>query len=514
LGILWRKKLVILLVAASVSIATLQIIRRIPDVYESHALIVISNQSNGNNDPSLSSPSLAALTQRMTSQGNLAEIVRRYELYHQTPEVAPDPSAAVERLRRGVKIDIKMRNYYPEGPESLTVSYRYTDPVIAKRVVADLISIFDQTNATIRRQAATELERFHAQVEDVETQLHGLAPQRDQALLRSGSLNNAPSAVRAQRLAAADSIGALGDKEYMLIRQIDEQKRQIAEQEKLISSTAPASGLASNNAYGVLLARRAEVEGQIKDLARSATEKNPKMIQARSQLAAINQEIARLEAASAANSGAALNSASPEARELRAMRRELQRLETELEVARRDLSRKTQGLKELPNEPPPETASTARLDEAKIEYDRLMGRYNWLMDKQDALQKLTGGDGRNGEMYQLIDAPLAQSAPVGPNRRLLKLIGLGIALALGLLVASAREIPRLFLIHNDRDVEFYLGTPVLAMIPETLTEPQRARRRVLWGLRWLGLAAFLGAMIPAFVIVLDRTQIFQILANR
>jgi uncharacterized protein involved in exopolysaccharide biosynthesis len=514
LGILWRKKLLILLVAASVSIATLQIIRRIPNVYESHALIVISNQGNGNDDRSPSSPPLAALTQRMTSQGNLTEIVRRYDLYPQTPGVVPDPGVAVERLRKAVKIDIKMRNYYPDGPESLTISYRYTDPVIAKRVVADLISIFDETNATIRRQAATELERFHAQVAGIETQLHGLAPQRDQALLRSGSADNATSAVRAQRLAATDSIGALGDREFMLIRQIDEQKRQIAEQEKLVSSAAPDSRLASNSAYGVLLARRAEVEGQIKDLARSATEKNPKMIQARAQLAAINQEIARLEAASGANSGAALNSASPEARELRAMRRELQRLETELEVARRDMSRKTRSLTELPNSPPSEPASAARLNEAKVEYDRLMGRYNWLLDKQDALQKLTGGDGRKGEMFQLIDAPLTQSAPVGPNRRLLQLIGLGIALALGLVVASAREIPRLFLIHNDRDVEYYLGTPVLAMIPETLTAPQRARRRVLWGLRWLGLTALLGSMIPALVIVLDRTQIFQILANR
>ena len=187
----------------------------------------------------------------------------------------------------------------------------------------------------------------------------------------------------------------------MLARQIDEQKRQIAEQEKLVSSAAPASRLASNSAYGVLLARRAEVEGQIKDLASSATEKNPKMIQAKSQLASINQEIARLEAASGANSGAAGNSASPEALELRAMRRELQRLETELEVTRRDLSRKTEGLKELPKEqsnaalrkPPP----PFRLNEAKAEYDRLMGRYNWLMDKQDSLRKLSGDDGRNGE---------------------------------------------------------------------------------------------------------------------
>jgi uncharacterized protein involved in exopolysaccharide biosynthesis len=518
LGILWRKKLLILLVTASVSIAIFLIIRRIPGVYESHALIVISNQGNGNNDPSLSSPPLAALTQRMTSQGNLTEIVRRYDLYHQTPGMAPDPAAAVERLRRGVKIDIKMRNYYPDGPESMTINYRYTDPVIAKRVVADLISIFDETNAAMRRQAATEIERFRAQVAGVETQLHELAPQRDQALLRSGTPDNAPSAVRAQRLAAADSIGSLGDREFMLMRQIDEQKRQIAEQEKLVSSAAPASKIASNSAYGVLLARRAEVEGQIKDLARSATEKNPKMVQTRSQLAAINQEIARLEAASEANSGAAVNSASPEARELRTMRRELQRLESDLEVARRDLSRKTSSLKELPKEEPDaglkEVASTARLNEAKTEYDRLMGRYNWLMDRQDSLQKLFGNDGRKGDVFQVIDAPLAQPAPVSPNRRVLMLIGLGIALTLGLLIASAWEIPRLFLIRNDRDVEYYLGTPVLAMIPETLTRSQRSRRRVLWGLRWLGLALLLGAMIPVVVIVIDRAQIFQILANR
>jgi uncharacterized protein involved in exopolysaccharide biosynthesis len=512
LGILWRKKLLILLVAASVAIAIFQIVRRIPSVYESHALIVISNQ--GNDDRLPSSPPLAALTQRMTSQGNLTEIVRRYDLYPQTPGTVPDPGAAVERLRKAVKIEIKMRNYYPDAPESLTISYRYTDPLIAERVVADLISIFDETNTAIRRQAATELERFHAQVAEIETQLHGLAPQRDQALLRSGSRDNASSAVRAQRLAATDSIGSLGDKEFMLMRQIGEQKRQIAEQEKLVSSLPPASRVPSNSAYGVLLARRAEVEGQIKDLAGSATEKNPKMIQAKSQLAAINQEIARLEAASGANSGAALNSASPEARELNAMRRELQRLETDLEVARRDMSRKSRSLQELPDEPAPEAASTARLSEAKAEYDRLMGRYNWLMDKQDTLQKLTGGDGRNGEKFQVIDAPLARSSPVGPNRLMLKLLGLGIALGLGLLVASAREIPRLFLIHNDRDVEYYLGTPVLAMIPETLTPSQRGRRRVLWGLRWLGLAALLGAMIPALVIVLDRTQVFQILANR
>ena len=520
--ILWRKKLLIFLVAASVSIATLLIISRIPNIYESHASIVISNQGNGNDDRLLSSPSLTALRQRMTSDGNLTAIIRRYDLYHQTPGWIQDPNVAVERLRRSVKIDIKMRNYYPEAPESLTISYRYTDPAIAQRVVADLVSIFEQTNVTMRRQAATELERFRAKIAEVETQLQSLAPQSDLAFLRNETarrLDNDSSTVRAQRLAAADSIYSLSDKEFMLERQTDEQKRQITEQEKLVSSAAPASGMVANSAYGVLLARRAEVEGQTKDLATFATEKNPKMIQAQTQLVAINREIARLEAASGTSLGAAINSASPEARELRAMRRELQRFETELEVTRRDLSRKTRSLNALPNAGLAESLHTGQLpsgqlNDAKAEYDRLMGRYNWLIGKQDSLQILSGDDGQKIAMFQVIDAPLAQPTPVGPNRLLLKLLGLGIALALGLLVASAWVIPRLFRIHNDRDVEYYLGTPVLALIPETLTPFDRRRRRLLWGLRWLGFALLLGAMIPVFVIALDSTQIFQILASR
>ena len=520
--ILWRKKLLIFLVAASVSIAAYLIIRRIPNFYESQASIVISNQGNGNNDRPLSVPTLTALLQQMISQGNLTAIIRRHDLYHQTPGRSPDPNVAAERLRKEIKTDIKMRNYYPDAPESLTISYRYTDPAIAQRVVADLVSIFEQTNVTMRRQAAAELERFHEKVTDIETQLQELAPERDLALLRSegaGRPYNDSSTIRAQRLAAAGSIESLVDKEFMLERQIDEQKRQITEQEKLVSSAPPpVSGLAATSAYGVLLARRAEVEGQIKDLATFATDKNPKMVQAKTQLAAINREIARLEAAGGTTLGAAINSASADGRELRAMQRELRRLETELEVTRRDLSRKTKSLKELPRELPnpglEEIVPSGQLNESKAEYDRLKGRYDWLMTKQDSLQMLSGDDGQKITMFQVIDPPIARMAPVGPNRRLLMLFGLGIGLALGLLAAAACEIPRLFMIQNNRDVEYYLGTPVLALIPETLTPFERSRRRLLWALRWLGMGLLAVAMISVLVTVLYRAQIFQILANR
>jgi len=417
LEIFWRKKLLIFLVAASVMTATFLIIRRIPNIYESRSLIVISG--HGNDEQLVPGTPLAAVTQQMTSRGNLAAIIHRYGLYRPASGKASDPDAAIARLRKEIKLDIKMRNYYPDAPESLTISYRYTDPAIAQRVMSDLVSTFEQANVTMREQAARELERFSAKIAEVETQLHELAPQRDLALLRAGSAgspDNPPSGVRAQRLSISDSIDSLDDKEFMLERQIDEQRRQIAEQEKLVNSAAPANGLVASGAYGVLLARRAEVEGQIKDLATVATEKNPKMIQARTQLAVINREIARLESTSVTNPDAAASS--PEARELRAMQRDLQRLQTELEVTRRDLGRKTQSLSALPNAgattAPAENLRPDQLNQAKAEYDRLQGRYNWLRDKQDSLLKLSGGVGPKTAMFQVIDSPSVSLARARP----------------------------------------------------------------------------------------------------
>src|SRR5215813_9669696 len=144
----------------------------------------------------------------MNSCGNLATIVHRYGLYRPASGKASDSDAAVARLRKEIKLDIKMRNYYPEAPESLAISYRYSDPTIAQRVMGDLVHVFEQANVTMWEQTSRELERVSAKIAEVETQMNGLAQQREQALLRNGSagsLDNAPSAVRAERLTISGS---------------------------------------------------------------------------------------------------------------------------------------------------------------------------------------------------------------------------------------------------------------------------------------------------------------------
>src|SRR5215475_4758792 len=100
LEILWRKKLLIFMVAASVLIAALLIIRRIPNLYESRSLIIITVRANEDQSPP--GAQFAALTQQMTSRGNLAKIIGRYDLYRQVPGMASDPDAMIDHLRKEI----------------------------------------------------------------------------------------------------------------------------------------------------------------------------------------------------------------------------------------------------------------------------------------------------------------------------------------------------------------------------------------------------------------------------
>jgi hypothetical protein len=77
-----------------------------------------------------------------------------------------------------------------------------------------------------------------------------------------------------------------------------------------------------------------------------------------------------------------------------------------------------------------------------------------------------------------------------------------------------REARQLVSISDDRDVAYYLGSPVVALIPETLTSEEQGRARRLSLIRGLAVLAVSVAAIPVMVVVLNYLQLFQVLASR
>ena len=116
-------------------------------------------------------------------------------------------------------------------------------------------------------------------------------------------------------------------------------------------------------------------------------------------------------------------------------------------------------------------------------YQTALDSYNELQKKRDeAAMAAELQRKQQGEQFRVLDPANLPDKPSFPNRPLFAAGGLGGGLALGLGIAFLLEMQDTSL-KTERDVEFALRLPVLAMIPEIEPMPQkmqRARKSLSW----------------------------------
>src|SRR5262245_17242283 len=322
LEIIWRRKTLFVLMTSALLISTSYIVRRVPNLYESRASVVITAPTT--DERLVQAVPFNLLTQQLTSRANLEQLLERYNLY---PDIK-DQDRAIKKLEKAIKIDTKMRSY-PETPDSVTIMFRHHDPISAQRVVTDLVSPFEDANTQSNMLALEEQRQLDARIREVEENLKKLGPQRGSTSLREvyARRRDEFQSNKTQRLAIESTIESLNERKFGLERQISEITRQIAGQEITVRQSVPSQYLITNPTYQALQVKKIDLESLIIENSPSLTEKHPRMISLRSQLADINHQIERLEAA--ANTSAS-PSVSPEYSELRSLQRELSRLKIDL----------------------------------------------------------------------------------------------------------------------------------------------------------------------------------------
>jgi len=510
--IIWRRRLLIFLIATGMLISSFLVIDRLPNVYESQASVVVASPQGDR--PTINSQ-VNATTERLTSRAFLEPIIQQQNPYG----TGGNLDAAIARLRQDTKVDTTYRSDFPER---ITIAYRHSDPAVAKAVLTDLISVFGNMNRAMEKQLADQASSLASEINSIENRLRDMGKLRAALATRrsfSGRAAGEINAMRAQRMAAAtaaaSSIETLTDKQFSLEQQIAEQQRQIAEQQKIVKQ-APSDAHASGS-YGVLLVRKAELEAQLNDYSTQYTDKNPKVIQARNQLAEINHQMAQLNAGGEA--GGPVNSA--EARELRAMQRELVRMQTELAVTKRELDRKQHAVPNaasvasVVSTPAPAPVAVSTGDEetpVQADYETLRKRYDVLLNRQAQLERAqVSTAGLDPGVFQIVDQPAEPRVPVGPNRLKYKMFALALSLGVALLVAIAIEFPKLYAIRDDRDVEYYLGVRVIALIPETATPTTPQPRRLLPGRATGALPLLIAVVLVSIILLLSYSKVFSTL---
>jgi hypothetical protein len=144
-----------------------------------------------------------------------------------------------------------------------------------------------------------------------------------------------------------------------------------------------------------------------------------------------------------------------------------------------------------------------RYQSAKQTYDEILKK------KNDAETVVGVETNAQGETIRVQDTANVPQSPVAPRRFMLTLVGMGIGLLIGLLLAGFFEVPRVFKIQNIQDAKHYTQLPVLASVPPLLSGREKAwMRRSHWFKLAAGAAAAI-AMIPLIIIILQYTRLFD-----
>lgn len=456
----WRRKLLIGAVVALIAAPAAVYISRMPDVYESQAVFLLTPRPKVTEVAPLEAASAA---EHLESRANLEPIILAHDLYPTARAVA-GMDAAVAAMRSAVSVDVRQRG---EQPTSIAVGFRHDDPATAQRVAADLVKTFERLNGEASEKVASEASAIRAELAEIDRRMAELGHRRGAAAAQERAADRQleiSDRIRAQREAANQTVATLLERRTVLEHQIQEQERQIAAQREVVQKAATPSQGETGPAFRALQERRAEVEGRLRGYEAQYTDKNPKVIQARAELAQLDGELAALKRQATAEGPAPT---SPVAAELRSLERELARLHGELVATTAELSRRkgTGGPVGVPAVGAVSTGGAAVAAEAEAEIEKLNNRYSALLEREHQLQE-SGLLGPGAGLFAMVDAPHLPQVPAGPQRaRLLAAAAAG-ALMLALALAWLLEMRRASQIEDARDVDYYLGVPVLALIPE------------------------------------------------
>lgn len=525
LRIAWQRKWLIILPTIAIATAVAWVVYRLPDVYESSTLIVVTPSTLPTSVvPTVTEDTitrqLSGITQVVTSRSSLEPLVGKYELY-QTERLRGEPMEnIIEMMRRDIKVEVNTsRNDITNG---FIIAYRGRDPRTTQAVTAALASkyIDEQAKSTINsttsakqfivnqaRQAKEELDAADLKRLEFMQQNVGNLPSEANTLI--GQLTG----LRDQQKAYITEVGRLQDRRSALSGQLALIKKTVEQvKEEVIENTTDPK---TTPAWAQLAARKADIESQLQRMLTELRPKHPDVLSKQAELDSVKKSMDEMvndwkdrikERQEKLKDRPDLQVASLEA-EIRLIDSEIKRQQKTLV----DLDSQIGTVMERINNVPGAEVALGALDREyqtkKAAYDSLLGQEQRISLGADAASQ------QQGEGIQVVDAAYLPSQPVAPKRFLLFAMGVGLGLGFGFILATAFEIPKLRTIQSREDAAHYTGLPVLAAVPELLTAQEaRAiprRRRLL-----LAAAVVMTIVsIPVLAFALRATHIFEMFSS-
>lgn len=547
LGMLRRRRALVLAVFGLLLALAVLVAVMLPPVFRSTATILIKEQEIPqefvrSTVTSFADERIQVISQQVMTRATLLELVDRHGLYGRARQ-RETSEEILDRMRRDIKltpISAEVTDRRTGSPVkstiAFTLSYDSENASSAQKIANELTTLYLNENVKNRQQKAAEttsfldeeLARVTRHIAELEQKL-ATFKSRNQGKLPELNLANQVGSERAstdlQRLER--EILFLNERTASLQTQLAETKPQLPVMgssgtvldaddrlKALQMQLSAAIGTFSNDHPDVKRlrreiavlqaetgeqgdttdreARRRELEAQLSVLRQKFADDHPDVARVKRQLAALDEAPAQAapRPARKPDNPVYLNLKSQidtNAAQVLSLKKERDELRGKLALFDMRVSQSPEVEREY-------LEIVRDMDSSRM-------RFRELRDKQMQAQVAEQLErDRKAERFTLIEPPIFPEKPVRPNRLLILVIGLVLALAAGVGAAAMREsFDRA--VHGQRDVVRVLQVPVLAVLP-ALAHPavlkRRARARVLWVAAGVA-AVLLGAMAFHFL---------------
>ena len=432
---------------------------------------------------------LQSITQQILSRTRLLLIIDQLNLYGgKGKQIMPDEK--VERMRKD--IDIELVRDRDNEITAFNIYYLASDPQIAQRVTGELSKLFINANLEVRQQQSEGTTKF------LESQLD------------TARVNLAEQEAKIQEF-KAEHIGELPTQQASNLQILNGLQQQLGSEQDALNTAQQQRVYLQTliNQYRTLQTTNRGTDGtparlpaieqeldklkaQLADLSSRYTDSYPDIRNIKAQIAKTEKIRDALIAdlknksgddsqaeASVAHDPIELSQNSP----LLQLQGQLQANQSEIknrEQAITNLKAKVGDYQVRLNKEPVTEQQMADLtrgyDQSKANYDELLRKKNQseMATSMELLQQ--------GERFSVLDPPSLPIKPDFPNRVKFCGMGLGIGLALGVLVAGGFEFfdDRM---HGEKEIKNLLSIAVISEIPEmmSLSDEQSEKKRMLLG---------------------------------
>jgi succinoglycan biosynthesis transport protein ExoP len=447
---------------------------------------------------------LQSITQQILSRTRLLLIIDKLKLYDDGHgQFTQDEK--VERMRKDIDIELVHGSQVGQIT-AFNVYYSARDPHVAQRVSGELTNLFISENLKVRQQQSEDTTKFiGSQLENARA---SLAEQEAKVREFKGRHEGELPSQEASNIQILSGLQAQLQNEQDTLNTAKQQRvylQTLIEQYRTLHTTSRSADGTPTGLAGIDQ-ELDRLKSKLADLSSRYTDHYPEVESLKDQIAKIEKTRGVLvtELKTKGNrgkqfdDGTATGDAADPSQNSASLQLQSQLHANQAEIANREqaiagLKARVNSYQDRLNSAP---ASEQELADLTRGYDQSKANYDDLLKKQNESEMATSMEHmQQGERFSMLDPPSLPLKPDFPNRLKFCGFGLGVGLALGLVVVGGFEFmdDRL---HREKEIKILLPMAILSEIPEIVSpsDERSIKKRMVLG--W-AMAALIVATILA-----------------